>query len=213
MTDSEMTDSATVDEASSSPRWYWNLPILLLFGILVPLCTRGLIADDGRYSWGTFSKQIVYLTHYRWILRGRDGDVYYVNHSHEGELRGDARTHLGGAPRVRNTRYSLGAVKSWLTGYCRYMYDERDRFFAKDAAALTSERDEVIGFAARTAYVVNVSRNANWRKQLPKETFVTIYPPDAPNPWKDEASDDDSVHDASSDGPQPLAPRNDDDFE
>jgi hypothetical protein len=136
---------------TTQPRWYWNVPILLLVGILVSLGIRGLIKDDARYSWGTFCKQVIYEVDYRWVMRDPDGTEWTIKHEHEGELRGEAKTHLEGLPKQLNTRYSLGAVKSWIAAYTRYMFEHSDDF-------VLPPQSKVVGFTAEVAYRENVSR-------------------------------------------------------
>lgn len=102
-------------ESETKVRWWWNLPIILLIGVLVPLGVRSLITDDNRYGWGTFSKQVVFRVNYYWLTE--DGDKIMYNPGRE--LSGKVRNKL---KRSGSTRYSTGALKSWVNNYTRYTY-------------------------------------------------------------------------------------------
>jgi hypothetical protein len=184
----------TVDhtQETSRPRWYWNVPIFVLIGILVPLGVRGLVTDDARYSWGTFCKQATYEIEYRWEMRDPDGSIVISKHWHDDELRGEAKKHLAGSKRL-NTRYSVGAVKSWTTAYTKYMYEHRDQLMTP-AEGGNERQSEVVRFTAEVFYRVNVSRKLHQRRYTsideeraampPKKRLFFAYPLRTP----DEAS-------------------------
>ncbi|MCG8587184.1 MAG: hypothetical protein MI757_20960 [Pirellulales bacterium] len=159
----------------SGPRWYWSLPIILLIGILVPLGIRGFVKDDSRYSWGTFSKQIIYHVEYHWVMRDPDGSLWTTRHWHDDELRGEAAQHLESLPRRLNTRYSLGAVKSWMNAYTKYMYENRAEFIPQSPDVTT--RSEVVGFTADVWYRVNESRRLRDRHfELMEAQGIAVSP-------------------------------------
>lgn len=158
------------------PRWYWNVPIVLLIGTLVSLGVRGRILDDARYSWGTFCKQVTYEVDYRWVMRDPDGSVWTTKHWHDGELLGEALVHLEGTPQRLNTRYSLGAVKSWLSAYTHYMYENREKFIPSPPDA-TTPRSKVVGFTAEMWYRINESRRLRDKDfQRLEEQGVSVSP-------------------------------------
>ncbi len=169
------------------PRWYWNIPIVLLVGILGSLGVRGLVLDDARYSWGTFCKQITYRIEYRWIRRRTDGKLEATPHSNYDELRGDAKKHLAGNSKYLNTRYSLGAVESWMAAYVRYMYENRDAYSGQPPEGEPAAKDEIVGFTAEAWYRVNTSRTfhepyfARLAKEgkyvPPRQQLFFSYPP------------------------------------
>ena len=197
--------SSVQDEAPAiQPRWYWNIPIVLLVGILGSLGVRGVIKDDAQYSWGTFCKQITYQIEYQWVFETADGERYIETHWHDDELRGDADTHLRGNSAYRNTRYSLGAVKDWVNAYVKYMYENRDKFFTPSSNGEPARRDKIVGFTAVVWYRVNVSRTfreAHFAELMekgetnsPKQLFFS-YPPSKEEPWAPTGSDGDSISD------------------
>ena len=97
-------------------KWWWNIPIILLIGILISLGIRSIVTDDNRYGWGTFSKQVVYKIEYYWVY-----DDGRVQRYHPGkELKGKAKREL---KRFGITRYSIGALKSWVNNYLEYLYE------------------------------------------------------------------------------------------
>ena len=102
----------------SKAGWWWNIPIVLLIGILVPLGIRSVITDDNRYGWGTFSKQVVYRIEYYRVYD--DGRIERYRPGRE--LKGKARKRL---ERFGNTRNSIGALKSWVNNYLEYLYENR----------------------------------------------------------------------------------------
>lgn len=99
-------------------KWWWNIPIILMIGILVPLGVRSVITDDNRYGWGTFSKQVVYKIKYYWIWENGDKII----HRPGKELSGRVRNKFKGNG---ITRYSSGALLSWVNNYTRYIYIQR----------------------------------------------------------------------------------------
>ena len=99
-------------------RWWWNLPIVLLILVLVPLGARSLITDDNRYGWGTFSKQVAYRINYYWVMENGEIEIYKPGK----ELSGKVRKKL---KRSGNTRYSLGALESWMTNYTRFIFNNK----------------------------------------------------------------------------------------
>ena len=102
-------------ENKQNIKWWWNIPIILLIGILVPLGIRSIVTDDNRFGWGTFSKQTSFSINYYWV--GKNGErIRYIPGK---ELSGKARKKL---KRRGSTRYSVGALESWVNNYVRYMY-------------------------------------------------------------------------------------------
>ena len=182
-------------------RWYYHIPIVLLLGGLGALGIRSLVLDDARYGWGTFCKQICYEVDYEWIVEldtfgEDDGKTYYgtrrvtgdpgqLGEVHEKLADRDANPSLAQrSPQEakqlasqkweHNTRYSLGAVKSWMRGYLKWLYARRQYF----------EPDErVVGVRATVYYQVNVVRFQRDFK-LPDARMDFVHPPDAPQ-WED----------------------------
>jgi len=101
-------------------KWWWNIPIILLIGILVPLGVRSFITDDNRYGWGTFSKQVVFNINYYWIMENGDKIRYRPGKELSGRVRNKIK-------RNGTTRYSSGALISWVNNYTRYVYLQRSR--------------------------------------------------------------------------------------
>ena len=104
----------------ASPGWWWNLPFLLMVGILVPLGVRTLVTKDSRYGWGTFGRQTIYQLEYQWEFEDGRREVYRP----VDDLRKDARKLLDSS-RQRNTRYGFGAIVVWIRGFGRYMWERR----------------------------------------------------------------------------------------
>lgn len=102
-------------EEKQKMKWWWNIPIILLIGILVPLGVRSVVTDDNRYGWGTFSKQVAFKVNYYWINKNGKEKRYRPGK----ELSGKDRRKLN---KGGSTRYSDGALKSWINNYARYMY-------------------------------------------------------------------------------------------
>jgi len=107
-------------ENVSKIKWWWNIPIILLIGILVPLGVRSFITDDNRYGWGTFSKQVVFNINYYWIMENGDKIRYRPGKELSGRVRNKIK-------RNGTTRYSSGALISWVNNYTRYVYLQRSR--------------------------------------------------------------------------------------
>jgi len=63
------------------------------------------------------------------------------------ELSGKVRKKL---KKSGSTRYSDGALKSWINNYARYMYMNN------------KPRDEIRSFRAEVEYVINISRRMPW---------------------------------------------------
>ena len=102
-------------ENKQNIKWWWNIPIILLVGILVSLGIRSIVTDDNRFGWGTFSKQTSFSINYYWV--GKDGKRQrYLPGK---EINGKVRKKL---KRRGSTRYSVGALESWVNNYVRYMY-------------------------------------------------------------------------------------------
>ena len=137
-------------------KWWWNIPIILLIGILVPLGVRSVVTDDNRYGWGTFSKQIVYEVEYYIVYDDGEIEKYLPGN----ELKGIARVKLN---KFGNTRYSAGAMKSWVNNYLEYLYENiHDR-------KIKTVRAEVL-------YTINQSRRIIPTVHNRKITLE--YPPD-----------------------------------
>lgn len=142
--------------AVECPRWWWNIPIILLIGILVPLGIRSIVTGDNRYGWGTFSTQVNFELSYYWVMEDGSATPYKSGN----ELRGEARKKLKSG--YNNTRYSLGAVRSWLEGYARYMYEHRPN-------------DDIKAFRAVCYYQLNV--DARRRIDRSEERKIVVQYP------------------------------------
>ena len=134
-------------------KWWWNIPIVLLLAILIPLGIRSVITDDNRYGWGTFSKQTVF--NIRYYLVYKDGSKKRFNPGLE--LRGNSKKLRSGG----HTRYSTGAVKSWVKSYVRYIYK-------------VNQSHEILRAEAVIHYKENVSRRARIKKGY--RTIFIQYP-------------------------------------
>ena len=137
-------------------KWWWNIPIILVIGILVSLGIRSVITDDNRFGWGTFSKQVVYKIDYSWVYKNGKSTRYEPGK----ELKGTARKNLS---KQGNTRYSLGALKSWVNNYLKYLYENRP------AANIKSVRAEIL-------YTINTSRR--FGPDSSSSMMILEYPPD-----------------------------------
>lgn len=100
-------------------RWWWNIPIIFLIGILIPLGVRSVVTDDNRYGWGTFSKQVAFRVNYYWV----SGEGKKIKYRPGKELSGKVRKKL---KRSGTTRYSDGALRSWIRNYADYMYKNQN---------------------------------------------------------------------------------------
>ena len=130
-------------------KWWWNIPIVLLLAILIPLGIRSVITDDNRYGWGTFSKQTVFDIRYYLVYKDGTRSRYKPGT----ELRGRSKM-------LRNkgsTRYSTGSVKSLVKSYVRYMYK-------------INQSHDILRAEAVIRYRENVSR----KRKLDKE-YKTIF--------------------------------------
>lgn len=136
-------------------KWWWNIPIVLMIGILMFLGFRSIITDDNRYGWGTFSKQVTYVVKYYWV----DEDGTQFRYFPGNELRGEAKKKL---LYKYNTRYSLGAVRSWTTNYAEYMYKNRNQ-------------RRFNSFRAEVFYEINKSRRENIDTNKSK-SFIVQFP-------------------------------------
>ena len=135
-------------------KWWWNVPIILLLGILIFLGIRSIVTDDNRYGWGTFSKQVVYRVEYYWVYD--DGRVQrYIPGE---ELIGIASIRL---QRRSNTRYSVGALKSWVNNYLKYLYENKSQ-------------NQVKSVKAEILYTINKNRKI---KPTEKDKKLTIIYP------------------------------------
>ena len=135
-------------------KWWWNVPIILLLGILIFLGVRSVVTDDNRYGWGTFSKQVVYRVEYYWVYD--DGRVQrYIPGE---ELIGIASIRL---QRRSNTRYSVGALKSWVNNYLKYLYENKSQ-------------NQVKSVKAEILYTINKNRKI---KPTEKDKKLTIIYP------------------------------------
>jgi len=143
-------------EEKQKMKWWWNIPIILLIGILVSLGVRSVVTDDNRYGWGTFSKQVAFRVNYYWINENGEEIRYRPGK----ELSGKSRRKLkkGGS-----TRYSDGALKSWIKNYARFMYMKN------------KPRDEIRSFRAEVFYKIN-SLSVTSRDSDKADVIVIEYP-------------------------------------
>ncbi len=143
-------------EEKQKMKWWWNIPIILLIGILVPLGVRSVVTDDNRYGWGTFSKQVAFRVKYYWINENGEETRYKPGK----ELSGKVRKKL---KKSGSTRYSDGALKSWINNYARFMYMNN------------KPRDEIKSFRAEVFYKIN-SRSVKGRDRDKADVIVIEYP-------------------------------------
>lgn len=122
-------------------KWWWNIPVIMLLVILIPLGVRSIITDDNRFGWGTFSKQTSFSINYYWIKKDGTKQRYLPGK----ELGGKVRKKLKARG---STRYSVGALESWITNYTRFMYLNKRQ----------SENTEK--FRAEVRYRINSPRNS-----------------------------------------------------
>lgn len=137
-----------------TPKWWWNIPAVLLIAGSLALGIRSMIKDDNRYGWGTFSKQVNFNVEYYWIL---DNDQT-IKHFFGGELRGEAFKKLY----YNNTRYSIGAVKAWVHDYLEFLYKNKRKNDAKAIKAIIY-------------YEFNINRKEPFDKHN-KKILVIQYP-------------------------------------
>lgn len=146
-------------EEKQKIRWWWNIPIILLIVILIPLGVRSVVTDDNRYGWGTFSKQVAFKVNYYWVKENGEK----VRYKPGKELSGKVRKKL---KRSGTTRYSDGALRSWIRNYTRYMYNNK-------------KIDEDFNtFRAELLYRIN--SRLNFSKNNEGTTFVVIEYPEQP---------------------------------
>lgn len=137
-------------------KWWWNIPIVLLIGILVPLGVRSVITDDNRFGWGTFSKQVAFRVNYYWV----NDNGKKLKYNPGKELRGKVRKKL---KKRGSTRYSDGALKSWIGNYTRYMYLQN------------KPGEEIVSFNAELLYKINTV-NAEFRSGEKPQKILITYP-------------------------------------
>ena len=130
-------------ENETKAKWWWNIPIIFMILLFISLGIRSIITKDNRYGWGTFSQQIVYEVDYFWVLKSGERIRYIPG----GELFYESKSKLDSHG---NTRYSIGAVKSWVNNYVKYVYLNK------------KPGPEVISFMAEVEYAKNVSRRQKW---------------------------------------------------
>jgi len=143
-------------EEKQKTKWWWNIPIILLIGILVPLGVRSVVTDDNRYGWGTFSKQVAFRVNYYWINENGEETRYRPGKELSGKVR--KKLKKGGS-----TRYSEGALKSWINNYARYMYMNN------------KTRDKIRSFRAKVYYKIN-TRSVKGRDRDKADVIVIEYP-------------------------------------
>jgi len=124
-------------------KWWWNLPVFFMIVLFVSLGIRSIVTDDNRYGWGTFSKQVVYEVDYFWVLDNGKRIRYFPG---DELLKGSVEKLNSHG----NTRYSIGAVKSWVNNYISYVYLNK------------KPGPEVTSFIAEVEYVINISRRKKW---------------------------------------------------
>jgi hypothetical protein len=93
----------------------WHLVPIGFVSLLIVLAIQSWVRDDARFGWGMFKKHVDYRVSYAWVLE--DGSV--EPYSPTGELRGPGWRLRD--DRERWTSYSVGALRSWVRGYARYM--------------------------------------------------------------------------------------------
>jgi len=143
-------------EKKQKINWWWNIPIFLLIGILVPLGVRSVVTDDNRYGWGTFSKQVAFNINYYWVNENGKKQRYTPGK----ELSGKVRKKL---KKRGSTRYSDGALKSWVRNYTEFMY-------------LNKKKDKSMSsFRAEVTYRVN-SRSTTKPGSSKADIIVIEYP-------------------------------------
>lgn len=91
---------------------------------LIGLGVRGLVADDSRYAWGMYGRDMAYSVKYEWL----DADGRAITHIPGRELRSSARRALypqraDGQPRTRRTRYPAGTLRAQMRAYLRHLYE------------------------------------------------------------------------------------------
>ena len=143
-------------EKKNNIKWWWNIPIILLIGILVPLGIRSIATDDNRYGWGTFSKQTSFRVNYYWVKNNGKKISYRPGK----ELSGKVRKKLA---RRGSTRYSKGALESWINNYTRYIYLNKPH------------SEDFVSFRAEIKYKIN-STQSTLSDQGSENLMVIEYP-------------------------------------
>lgn len=136
-------------------KWYYNIPIVLVFVLLIMLGVRSKITDDNRYGWGTFSKQANYVILYSYTTK--DGIKH--NYIPGDELKGEANL----IRRIGSTRYSIGLIEHAASNYLKYLFDNKN------------PENNIKSINAEIYYVVN----KHYMKKFSKEdaTLIELYYP------------------------------------
>jgi len=108
---------------------FGNLVILLFLVVILGLATRGILIDDGRFAWGTFSYTVDYRIDYYWVY-DNNTIVYHPG----SELKGLSKKLL--STPSHPTTYKLGALLGVVKIYSKYVYENKkpenaDKFQAK----------------------------------------------------------------------------------
>ena len=113
-----------------SPPWHLQAIVVLFLAALAGLGLRTIVLDDARFGWGMFSKQLDHRTKYYWVLD--DGTRVATPLGRElaypASKINDRWRHI--------SRYSLGAVRTWVDGYLRYQFEHHR---PADAQAIEAE--------------------------------------------------------------------------
>jgi hypothetical protein len=143
-------------EEKQKIKWWWNIPIILLVVILISLGIRSIVTAVNRYGWGTFSKQVAFRVNYYWINKDGEEKRYKPGK----ELSGKTRKKL---KKAGSTRYSDGALKSWINNYVRFMYMNN------------KPSDDIRSFRAEVFYKVN-TRSVKGRDRDKADVIMIEYP-------------------------------------
>ena len=91
--------------------------VVCCLGLVAGLGIRSFVLQDSRFGWGMFMHQVNYNVTYTWMYEDGREDRYVPG----SELRG--RTWYKLRPgQWHSTWYATGAMRSWLSGYASYMF-------------------------------------------------------------------------------------------
>ena len=114
------------DHSAQTPRGSaaQQVVVIVFLVVLIGLGVRGLIADDARFAWGMYGRDMAYNVTYEWL----DADGRTRTHVPGNELRSSARRALypqraDGQPRTRRTRYPAGTLRAQMRAYLRHLYE------------------------------------------------------------------------------------------
>lgn len=122
--------------------WYYHVFVALFVVFFVGVSLVQFARKDTRFGWGMFSHETRYTIEYGWNINGQER-IFLP----QGELRGRTREMIM-ANTPLSTRYGLGALRTWVRGYVKYMYTEatpsQGAFFYADIAYEVNRNENIV---------------------------------------------------------------------